>query len=259
MNPVVMKRIVARLFILLFFFSGKWMQAQNDVQVLGDAVFTTNDIAEGASVLYMIRFQNMGQDTAYQVVIYDTLDARLDPSSLTMISSSHGYAYLHDGNNNVRWYFEEINLPSKSVDPAHSFGYIMFSVRPRPFIEAGQVITNRACIAFAPLEHVCTNEAAVWIDEGAASTADPINTETELVVVPNPNYGEFVVQPSSGKPTPAEWWISDVTGKVIWDGASTDMTLVDQQVRLERPSPGLYLLWVKSEGRLKVEQFAVVK
>jgi uncharacterized repeat protein (TIGR01451 family) len=253
-----MKRSLSALFVLLLLSPGESAWAQNDVQVLGDAVLTPADIAEGASVLYMIRFQNMGEDTAHQVVIYDTLDARLDPSTLNMVSASHGYAFLHDGNNNLRWYFEEINLPGRAIDPAHSFGFIMFSVRPLPFIESGQVITNRACIAFAPIEHVCTNEAAVWIDEGA-SVADPVSTEVEYLVVPNPNYGEFVVQPTSGKTAAAEWWISDVTGKIIWDGASTDMASVDQQVRLERPAPGLYLLWIKSEGRLQVEQFAIIR
>jgi len=254
-----MKRSLSSLFILLLIYSSEFAWAQNDVQVLGDAVLTPADIADGASVLYMIRFQNMGEDTAYQVVIYDTLDSRLDPSTLNMVSASHGYAFLNDGNNNLRWYFEEINLPTRSVDPAHSFGFIMFSVRPLPFIESGQVIRNRACISFDPSEHVCTNEAAVWIDAGAASTADPVSTETEYVVVPNPHYGEFIVQPTSGKAAAAEWWISDVTGKIIWDGSSDDMASVNQQVQLERPSPGLYLLWIKSEGRLQVKQFAIIR
>ena len=253
-----MKRSLPSLFFILLLCAGESARAQNDVQVLGDAVLTPADIAEGASVLYMIRFQNMGEDTAYQVVIFDTIDSRLDLSTLTMVSASHGYAFLNDGNSNLRWYFEEINLPPRSVDPSHSFGFIMFSIRPLPFIESGQVIRNRACIAFDPSEHVCTNEAAVWIDAGAA-TADPVNTETEFVVVPNPNYGEFIVQPSSGKASAAEWWISDVTGKIIWDGSSNDMASVNQQVQLERPSPGLYLLWIKSEGRLQVKQFAIIR
>lgn len=253
-----MKRSLFSLIIPLFLSSSESAWTQNDVQVLGDAVLTPAEIAEGASFLYMIRFQNMGEDTAWQVVIYDTLDPRLDPSTLQMVNSSHGYAYLHDGNNNLRWYFEEINLPSRSIDQAHSFGFIMFSVRPRPFLQAGQVITNRACISFDPEDHVCTNEAAVWIDAGA-DTKLPVLVENEYLVVPNPNYGEFILQPSSEHPGPAEWWITDVSGKTIWDGSSSDAASVNQQVMLERPAPGLYLLWVKSMGKLQVEQFAVIR
>ncbi len=254
-----MKRSFSSLFFILLLYSSESVRAQNDVQVLGDAVLTPSEIAEGATVLYLIRFQNMGEDTAHQVVVYDTLDARFDPSSLSLVSASHGYSFLRDGNNNLRWYFDEINLPGRETDPGNSFGFIMFSVRPLSFVEPGQIITNRACMLFDEFSHTCTNETAVWIDAGADSEEPGSSTAREYLVVPNPNYGEFVVQPASGTAAPAEWWITDVSGKIIWDGASEDMASINHQVMLERPAPGLYLLWIESQGRLQVEQFAVIR
>lgn len=254
-----MKRSFSSLLFILLLYTSESARAQNDVQVLGDAVLTTSEIAEGATVLYLIRFQNLGQDTAYQVVVFDTLDPRFDPSSLSLVSASHAYSFFRDGNNNLRWYFDNIKLPSRETDPGNSFGFIMFSVRPLSFVEPGQVITNRACMLFDEFTYTCTNETAIWIDEGA-DIEDPGGTQArEYLVVPNPNYGAFVVQPKSGKPAAAEWWITDVSGKIIWDGASEDLASVNHQVMLERPAPGLYLLWIESQGRLQVEQFAVMR
>jgi uncharacterized repeat protein (TIGR01451 family) len=254
-----MKRSLSTLFIILLLYSSESARAQNDIQVLGDAVLTPGEIAEGATVLYLIRFQNMGEDTAHQIVVYDTLDPRFDPASYNLVSASHASIFLRDGNNNLRWYFENINLPGRETDPGNSIGFIMFSIRPLPFIESGQVITNNACILFDEFQHICTNEAPVWIDEDAESEEPGASEVREYLVVPNPNYGEFVVQPKSGEPAAAEWWITDVSGKIIWDGSSEDMASVNHQVMLERPAPGLYLLWIESQGRLQVEQFAVMR
>lgn len=253
-----MKRSIFSLLLSILFSFSDSVWAQNDVQVLGDAVLTPEEIADGASVMYMIRFQNTGEDTAYQVVIYDTLDARLDPFSVHINDSSHGYAYFHDGNNNLRWYFEEINLPSSHVNFQDSYGFVLFSVKPRPFVEPGQVVTNRACISFDPNEHICTNETAFWIDQEATSV-DHISKENKFRVVPNPNFGQFLVQPSENNSGSAAWWVTDMTGKTVWDGSASDVAYVSQEVMLEKPSPGLYLLWVKSEEKVEVQQFAVIK
>ena len=254
-----MKRSITSLFFILLLYTSESARAQNDIQVLGDAVLTPAEIAEGATVLYLIRFQNMGEDTAHQIVVYDTLDPRFDPASISLVSASHSYSFFRDGNNNLRWYFEDINLPGRDTDPGNSFGFVMFSVRPLSFVESGQIISNRACIRFDDFFQTCTNESAVWIDEGANDDEPGNTTVREYLVVPNPNYGAFVVQPKSGKPAAAEWWITDVSGKIIWDGASEDMASVNHEVMLERPAPGLYLLWIESQGRLQVEQFAVIR
>jgi hypothetical protein len=234
------------------------LAAQNDKRVIGDAVFTPAEIAEGASILYVIRFQNVGSDSARHVLVRDTLDPRLDGSTLNMVSASHEYSMLRDGSNNVSWYFEDIQLPGDEQNPGGAIGFIMFTVRPVPFVVPGQVITNSACIQFDQFNTVCTNEALIWIDTDA-DDEEPTPQAREYLVVPNPNYGQFVVQPQAGSADSAEWWITDVSGKTVWDGSAQDAASVNNQIMLERPSPGLYLLWVKTAGRLHVEQFAVIR
>lgn len=240
------------------------LQAQNDKQVLGDAVLTPAEIAEGATITYLIRFQNIGVDTAYQVIVRDTFDARLDLPSFDMVAASHSYQLVRDGSNVVRWYFDDITLPDSSNGGANSIGFILFTVRPKAYLTPGQTITNRACATFDQVNTVCTNEAIVWIDAGADVEEPGGDGDTQLRIIPNPNYGNFEVRadntsaPGPGAP-PVEWWISDLNGKIIWDGRAETFAAAGTQVLLERPAPGLYLLWMKDKGRLQVKEFAVIR
>lgn len=250
----------------LFLGSISPVKAQNDKQVIGDAVFTPSEIAEGAAAIFLIRFENLGTDTATNVVVRDTLDPRFDAATVVMLDASHNYQLLRD-QGFVRWFFNNIQLPGNnqhSPDFSNSSGYILFSVQLRAFIEPGQSIQNKACISFDDAATICTNYATIWVDEGAVSP-EP-NDEDLLLdfrIFPNPNYGHFQVRTNSrGTVTPhnkVEWWVSDMTGKTIWDGSSTDLATAPNEVMLERPAPGLYMLWMKENDRLQVKQFAVIR
>lgn len=236
--------------------------AQNDIQVLGDAVFSPSELAEGAAITYLIRFQNTGPDTAYQVIVRDTLDPRLDINTFAMIAASHPHHLVLDGSNVVRWYFEDIRMPNSADDGANSVGFILFSIRLKPFLAPGQTILNHSCITFNQTNTTCTNQAIVWID----ANADVISLPEEgfsVDIVPNPNYGNFEIRANVPSATPnaraLEWWITDIGGRVVWDGRSPDAASATVQIWLERPAPGLYLLWLKDQHRLQTKQFAVVR
>jgi hypothetical protein len=240
--------------------------SQNDKQVLGDAVFSPTEVTDGAEVIFLIRFQNIFLDTAFNIVVRDTLDPRFDASTFTMLDASHNYQLLQE-DGQLRWFFSDIKLPSAENQPpgfANSTGFVLYSVQLQRFLTAGQTILNRACINFDDQAFLCTNDAAVWIDQGAVAPEPGAAAGLQqFTIVPNPNYGQFEVR--SMLPTnntddrDVEWWISDMNGKTIWDGSSQDMAMTPNQVMLERPSPGLYMLWMKENGALQVEQFAVIR
>lgn len=236
--------------------------AQNDKQVLGDANLTPSEIANGATILYLVRFQNIGQDTAQQVVIRDTLDPRLDASTFTIVSASHDYQVLGEGGSVIRWYFEDIQLPDSASGGPNSLGYILFSVQPQPFVAPGQTIVNRACITFDGVSTICTNDAIVRVDDN--SDIGDISVKGDIAyVIPNPNYGQFEVQLpqtyAAGAPDAAQWWITDMGGRTVWDGTAENAATADNQILLEKPAPGLYLLWIKSKKHLQVERFTVIR
>ncbi len=242
------------------------VKAQNDKQVIGDAVFTPGEIAAGAAAVFLIRFQNLATDTATNIVVRDTLDPRFDAATIVMLDASHNYQLLRD-QGFVRWFFNNIQLPGNdqhSPDFSNSSGFILFSVQPRAFLEPGQSIQNRACVSFDDAATICTNYATIWIDEGAVSPEPDDDRLLDFKIIPNPNYGHFQVRTNSSTSHAAttnkvEWWVSDMTGKTIWDGSTTDLAFAPNQVMLERPAPGLYMLWMKENDRLQVKQFAVIR
>ncbi len=253
-----------RLFLLILATGNynAFLAGQNDKQVLGDPVITPAEISAGVDILYLIRFQNVGADTAIQVVVWDTLDPRLDPETFTVISTSHNYQLLGDGGSFIRWYFDDIQLPDSASGGSNSIGYILFSVQPRPFLAPGQTILNHACISFDQSSVICTNNAVVLIDDDADT--DDLEGKTSMFqVIPNPNYGQFEVRMTHDRqptflPESTRWWITDMSGKTVWDGLAHDASVVTGQVMLEKPAPGLYLLWIKTKEHLQVERFTII-
>lgn len=242
------------------------LYAQNDIRVFVEETLTPVSISEGATVTYFIRFQNTGDDTVYQVILRDTVDPRLDINSFNMVDCSHTYQLVRDGSNIIRWYFDDIFLPDSASAGPNSVGYVVFTVQPKPFLAPGQTILNRACATFDQTVSICTNDAIIRIEYEAADVNEP-DKEPLIRIIPNPNYGYFEVRSASSTPgddhaannLTTEWWISDITGRIVWDGRAENTAAVSNQVLLERPAPGLYLIWVKEAGRLQVEEFAIIR
>lgn len=114
------------------------------------------EVKDGGFLHYTIRFQNTGNDTAFKVVVRDTLDAALDPGSLAMIDASHHYQ-LNIVDGRCTWTFDNIMLPDSNRNKALSQGYISFITRPKQSVAEGDVITNSASIYFDHNLPILTN------------------------------------------------------------------------------------------------------
>jgi hypothetical protein len=104
----------------------------------------------GAALSYTVRFQNTGNDYAYQVVVVDTLAAALDLSTLQMGAVSHPYRFNVSGKGRpvLTWTFDDINLPDSTRDQAGSNGFIQFSIRPLAGLPEKTRVENYADIFF---------------------------------------------------------------------------------------------------------------
>lgn len=107
-------------------------------------------------LLYTIRFQNMGTDTAFNIVVKDVIDASLDVSSFTMVSASHPYTFTIE-NGEATWNFNNVLLPHVGVNEPGSHGYITFSIDLKENLPIGTVIQNNANIFFDFNPPVLTN------------------------------------------------------------------------------------------------------
>ncbi len=106
---------------------------------------------------YTIRFQNTGTDTAFTVVIIDTLSEHLDPATMRPGISSHPYEVDLDGSGILVFTFNNILLPDSNVNQDGSNGYVVFDISQFPDQPDGTVIFNDAGIYFDFNDPVITN------------------------------------------------------------------------------------------------------
>ncbi len=118
-----------------------------------DANFTLLD----ERLEYTIRFQNTGTDTAFNIVIRDTLSADLDWASFLPGSASHPFeATLHD-DGLLEFHFRDILLPDSIVNEPGSHGYVNFTIMAKAGLAEGTNIENLAGIYFDFNPPIVTN------------------------------------------------------------------------------------------------------
>ena len=89
------------------------------------------DLAVDSVLDYTIRFQNTGTDTAFTVVITDTLRSELDMGTFQAGASTHPCTISFMPDRVVVWGFANILLPDSNVNEPLSHGFIGFRIRPR--------------------------------------------------------------------------------------------------------------------------------
>ncbi len=113
---------------------------------------------------YTIRFQNTGTDTAFNVVITDTLPAELDMGTFVQGLASHPFSLAFKDARVVEWRFADILLPDSGTNEPASHGLVTFRIRPTEGLLPGAVISNEANIYFDFNEPVIT-EPSVLVAE----------------------------------------------------------------------------------------------
>lgn len=111
----------------------------------------------GESILYTIRFQNTGNDTAFQVSIRDQLSGNLDWGSFKPLDSSHPFEATLADDGQLVFYFRNIFLPDSATNPSASQGFVTFSVKPRQGLANNIVVDNTATIFFDYNPAIWTN------------------------------------------------------------------------------------------------------
>jgi hypothetical protein len=152
-------------------------------------------------IKYVIHFQNTGRDTAYRVIVVDTITQKLGLRSLRVTSTSHASSYslrVENGQTLV-WEFNNILLPDSHVNEKASHGYIAFEANINGAIAAGDSITNKAYIYFDYQIPVMTNTASivVLVPETDISQLDRTGKNI-LSLYPNP--AGSIVHVAAGKP-----------------------------------------------------------
>ena len=139
----------------------------NDKAVLPELMDNINLIDD--HLIYLIRFQNTGNDTAFNVVIRDTLDANLDFNSFdilsTSVSSMDVQVQIQD-ERYITFQFDDINLPDSTTNFLGSQGFINYRIKAKDDIIEGSHVDNTAHIYFDFNPPIVTNTVtSVMLEE----------------------------------------------------------------------------------------------
>jgi hypothetical protein len=144
-------------------------------------------------LMYTIRFQNTGNDTAFNVMLLDTLDASLDITTLQVLATSHPMSVQVAAGNALRFSFQNILLPDSNVDEPGSHGYVVYSINPLNGLMDGTIIQNTAHIIFdmnpAVVTNTTYNTMVYFIPTGIPGIAQNENG----YIYPNPVTGEATI------------------------------------------------------------------
>lgn len=179
---------------------------------------TAHRIRAGQELEYLVRFQNTGTDTAFTVVIRDTLSAWLDPATVRPGVSSHPYTWELSGQGVLIFTFNNILLPDSNTNEAASHGFIQFRMEQQHDVPFGAAIFNEAAIYFDFNPPIFTNRSLHTVgDDYTVRTQTPVATAraAQVLVAPNPMRQRAALYLETGVFDQHQITIVDVRGQVV--------------------------------------------
>ncbi|MBK9014025.1 MAG: T9SS type A sorting domain-containing protein [Saprospiraceae bacterium] len=206
-------------------------------------------IHRNTDIEYLIRFQNMGTDTAFTVIVQDSLSQYLDPTSIRPGAASHAYSFEVIDGNTLRFTFSDIMLPDSNINLAASQGFVQFVAKQKTDVALGSVIENTAAIYFDFNEPVTTNRVFHTIDEDFIEVIndahEPASVHGQPTVYPNPAFGAVTFALPVELGDNASFMLHDQMGKLARKQAVSDSKFVFERKDM---LPGIYFYSIESEG-----------
>ncbi|MEM6261192.1 MAG: PKD domain-containing protein [Bacteroidota bacterium] len=200
-------------------------------------------IEPGQRLTYMIRFQNTGNDTAFLVVVRDTLPAELDLSTFDMVDATHPYSVRVGADREAVFRFENILLPDSTTDEANSQGFLSYSIDHVANLPRGSQILNRAGIFFDFNAPIITPTATSTLR--LLSSINNPGTFTNLKVYPNPASERVWVKFENDDQQSHKLIVTDAQGKMIDQYLSNQSEI---EIDLTEQPAGLYFFQLQSEN-----------
>ncbi len=216
-----------------------------------------NIIAPNQPIQYAINFQNTGTDTAFTVVLRDTLDVNLNIFSVIPDIASHPYTFRIYGPRILEWTFSNILLPDSSINEAASKGFATFTINQNPNLAKGTRIYNKADIYFDYNPPITTNETSHTIGIVQSTLPTGIDTfknqnKSIIHVYPNPATNQITVI------APYEiigetYTLINFLGQGVGTGKITQL---ESKINLSGLSKGVYLLKI---GNSNNSSYKIIK
>jgi uncharacterized repeat protein (TIGR01451 family) len=202
----------------------------------------SNMVSQNQDIEYLIRFQNVGTDTAFNVVVRDTLSDNFDIFSVQSLVASHSHDFRIYGNRILEWTFSNIRLADSTTNEPASHGFIKFKVKQKRDLAVGSLLNNSAAIYFDFESPVITNTYTHYIENFNANTVATIISRKEptfVKVIPNPMSASatFILEGFSNEVS-CVFELFDINGRLL----RRIPEMINNQFTLEKGelTPGIY-------------------
>ncbi|WP_394368720.1 DUF7619 domain-containing protein [Hymenobacter jeongseonensis] len=213
----------------------------NDITV-NYARLTPTQVAAGQPLDYTVRFQNMGTDTAFTVIVKDTLNfQKLRLSTLQLVAQSHNCIWSLTGKGELTVRFLNIGLPHRNQNVIRSQGFVRFRVLPQATLAVGEVIPNHANIFFDYNAPVRTNTATTTVF--LATAALDHHDAAAWSAYPNPATDAITVVTELATAGSVRLELLDALGRLVRQQTlKAPAGALRQTLDLHGLAPGLYVL-----------------
>ncbi len=205
--------------------------------------------ADTTLLTYTIHFQNTGTDTAFTVILVDTLSALLNIPTFTLEASSHAMSFVISEHGIVEFTFNNILLPDSGVDFIGSCGFVKYSIKPLVGLTNGMNIENTAHIVFDFNVPVTTNTTQTPIGVlGVGAVADK---NSNIFLYPNPAHSSITLSHLNST-IPYSISVTDVLGNTVI--TQTAKGSERTAVNVAALAAGVYFVVVESDGVREVKK-----
>lgn len=208
-------------------------------------------INQGQRLTYTLQFQNTGNDTAFKVVVIDTLPPGVNPATLVSGVSSHPYTFDLYGDGIARWTFEDIMLPDSNTNEPASQGFVHFNIEQTDNLPLGTRINNAVGIYFDRNAPILTDTAWVTLGEDqdyVVVSLDPgVDPSHSVQVYPNPFSSTATIALSQIR-FDVELKVFDLQGKLVESQKSPQTDRLT--IHADQLPEGVYVFRLISEGSI---------
>jgi uncharacterized repeat protein (TIGR01451 family) len=206
---------------------------------------------------YQIRFQNTGTDTAFTVVIRDTLDSSLDVPSFRLDQTSHPVEYTITGEGYVTFTFSNILLPDSFINEPRSHGLISYNINRKQDIPLGTQIKNTASIYFDFNLPIVTNTTVNTLFDPTVGISSPSAMNFNLR--PNPAQQTSRVVLQLEEHSDVSYSVFDITGKLVLGRNMGYLAAGEHQWELAGLPSGVYFVKIRAGNADRTEKLVITK
>ncbi len=223
----------------------------NDITGYPDGITDKRYIDNEQQLDYVIRFQNTGTDTAFNIRIENQIPIKeLDLATLSLGASSHPYQFILSPEGKLIFSFSNVLLPDSNINEVASHGFVQYSIKPIDKLSNGTKILNDALIYFDFNDGVNTNVDLHTIGSPIPVMVNEVNkmNEIDFQIEPNPvkEFSSILIN-SNYKNEHYKLSCLDVYSKQMWE-----MDVKGNRAAIQKGDmkPGVYLLVLKSRSGL---------